>query len=68
MSIGSSKVECFQAAKKHALIVGYLTCRNDARVKNQVRVLTENGYAVDVICLDEDLEPSGDMVNLLAVR
>ena len=76
MSIGSSKVECFhagrssdpaEAAKKRALIVGYLTYRSDARVKNQVRVLTENGYAVDVICLDEDLEASGDMVNLLGI-
>ena len=76
MSAGSSRVEGLQAgrssdpaaaAKKRALIVGYLTYRSDARVKNQVRVLAENGYAVDVICLDEDLEAPGDMVNLFGI-
>ena len=76
MSAGSSRIESLhsgrssepaEAAKKRALIVGYLTYRSDARVKNQVRVLTENGYAVDVICLDEDLEAQGDMVDLLGI-
>ena len=43
-------------SQKRALIVGYLTYRGDARVKNQVRVLTEKGYAVDLICLAEDCE------------
>jgi glycosyltransferase involved in cell wall biosynthesis len=54
--------------QRRALIVGYLTYRGDARVKNQVRVLTANGYAVDLICLAED---SGDRIgsaNLIGIK
>ena len=56
------------APRKHALILGYLTYRSDARVKNQVRVLAENGYAVDVICLAEGSAEKIDSVNLIGIR
>jgi glycosyltransferase involved in cell wall biosynthesis len=54
--------------QKRALIVGYLTYRGDARVKNQVRVLTENGYAVDLICLAEDREGNLGSANLIGIE
>ena len=52
---------------KRALILGYLTYRGDARVKNQVRVLVENGYLVDLICLAEDSGGNVDAANLLGI-
>ncbi len=54
--------------QRRALILGYLTDRSDARVRNQVRVLAENGYAVDVICLAEDNREKIDPPNLIGIR
>jgi glycosyltransferase involved in cell wall biosynthesis len=56
------------APQKRALILGYLIYRGDARVKNQVRVLLENGYAVDVICLAQDSGEKPGSVNLIGIE
>ena len=53
---------------KRALILGYLTYRKDARVKNQVRVLTENGYAVQVICLADENGEKTDSAILSGIK
>jgi len=56
------------AAQKRALILGYLTYRGDARVKRQVKTLAAAGYAVDVICLAQDMgEPPGN-ANLIGIK
>jgi glycosyltransferase involved in cell wall biosynthesis len=56
------------AAQKRALILGYLTYRGDARVKRQVRTLAAAGYAVDVICLAEDMGEVRGGANLIGIK
>jgi len=55
-------------AARRALIIGYLTYRGDARVKRQVRTLAGAGYAVDVICLAEDIGELTGSVNLIGIQ
>src|SRR5260370_24168993 len=55
-------------AVRRALIIGYLTYRGDARVKRQVRTLAGAGYAVDVICLAEDMGAVTGCVNLIGIQ
>jgi glycosyltransferase involved in cell wall biosynthesis len=54
--------------QKRVLILGYLTYRKDARVKNQVRVLRDEGYAVDVICLTDDGAEITDSATLSGIE
>jgi glycosyltransferase involved in cell wall biosynthesis len=54
-------------AQIRALILGYLTYRGDARVKRQVRTLAAAGYAVDVICLAEDMGDVRGPGNLIGI-
>jgi glycosyltransferase involved in cell wall biosynthesis len=53
--------------RKRAMILGYLTYRGDARVKRQVRTLISAGYAVDVICLAEDMGEVRGPANLIGI-
>jgi glycosyltransferase involved in cell wall biosynthesis len=55
-------------APRHALILGYLTYRGDARVKRQVRTLAAAGYQVDVICLAEDTGEITAPANLIGIK
>lgn len=55
-------------AAKRALIIGYLTYRGDARVKRQVRTLTAAGYAVDLVCLADDVGEITGPVNLIGIE
>jgi glycosyltransferase involved in cell wall biosynthesis len=54
-------------AQKRAMILGYLTYRGDARVKRQVKTLAAAGYAVDVICLAEDMGEVRGAANLIGI-
>jgi glycosyltransferase involved in cell wall biosynthesis len=54
--------------QKRAMILGYLTYRGDARVKRQVKTLAVAGYAVDVICLSEDMGEVRTAANLIGIR
>jgi len=55
-------------AQKRAMILGYLTYRGDARVKRQVKTLAAAGYAVDVICLAEDMGEARGDAHLIGVK
>src|SRR5260370_1445681 len=55
-------------AARRALIIGYLTYRGDARVKRQVRTLAGAGYAVDVICLAEDMGEGTGCVSMIGIE
>src|SRR5689334_20599535 len=54
-------------ADRRAMILGYLTYRGDARVKRQVTTLICAGYAVDVICLAEDIGGNTGGANLIGI-
>src|SRR5579883_505898 len=54
-------------AQRRAMIVGYLAYRGDARVKRQVKTLAAAGYAVDVICLAEDMGDAPAQANLIGI-
>jgi glycosyltransferase involved in cell wall biosynthesis len=54
-------------AQKRAMMLGYLTYSIDARVKRQVKTLAAAGYAVDVICLADDIGQARD-ANLIGIK
>ena len=62
------KIAAAVPAQKRALILGYLTYRGDARVKRQVKTLAAAGYAVDVICLAEDMGEVRGGANLIGIK
>ncbi len=54
-------------AQRRAMILGYLTYSIDARVKRQVKTLVTAGYAVDVICLADDIGEARN-ANLIGIK